>query len=245
MALRVPRKAIAFDPGDVRLLDGPFKQAQDRDGAYLLFLDPDRLLHNFRVFAGLPPKAEIYGGWERLGVAGHTCGHYLSACSLMYRATGDSRYRERVDYIVSELALCQKRSADGLTCGIPDAREIFAKIATDGTVTGWVPWYTIHKLTAGLRDAYLYCGNPQARDVLLRLMDWAIGETAHLTDDQFQHMLDTEHGGMAETAADAYAISGDEKYLALALRFTHHAVMDPLKEGQDRLDGLHSNTNIP
>ncbi len=243
--LRVPRKALPFDLANVRLLDGPFKAAQERDGAYLLFLEPDRLLHNFRINAGLPPKGEIYGGWEKLGVAGHTCGHYLSACSMMYRATGDATYRQRVDYIVSELAACQKKSPTGLVCAIPDAGDIFAKIAKDGTATGWVPWYTMHKLYAGLRDSYLYCGNSQARDVMIKLTDWAIGETANLTDVQFQSMLDTEHGGMAETAADAYAMTGDEKYLALALRFTHHAVMDPLANRQDQLDGLHSNTNIP
>jgi hypothetical protein len=242
---RATTGAIAFDPADVRLLDGPFKAAQDRDGAYLLFLEPDRLLHNFRLFANLPPKAEIYGGWESLGVGGHTLGHYLSACALMYRFTGDARYRGRVDYIVSELEACQKQSASGLICGIPDAASIFAKIAADGTVTGWVPWYTIHKLLAGLRDAYYYCGNSPARDIMLRLTDWAVALTLNLTYDQFQRMLDTEHGGMAETSADAYSICGDDRYLDFALRFTHRAIMDPLARGEDRLDGLHSNTNIP
>ncbi|MDQ2686856.1 MAG: glycoside hydrolase family 127 protein [Armatimonadota bacterium] len=241
----VPNKAVPFDLGDVRLLPGPFRDAQERDGGYLLFLEPDRLLHNFHVNAGLPPKAPIYGGWESAGVAGHIGGHYLSACSMMYRSTGDARFRQRVDYMVGELAKCQAKAPDGLVTAIPDARTIFAKIAADGTVTGWVPWYTMHKLYAGLRDAYTLCGNAQARHIFLWLTDWAIATTQNLTDAQFQHMLDTEQGGMAETTADAYAMTGNPKYRTLAQRFTHHAVFDPLAARQDNLNGQHSNTNIP
>ncbi len=241
----VPDQVVPFDLADVRLLPGPFQHAQDRDGAYLLFLEPDRLLHNFRVNAGLAPKADIYGGWENQGVAGHIGGHYLSACALMYRATGDPRFRQKVDYMVAELALCQKQSPVGLVTAIPDAHTIFSKVAADGTMTGWVPWYTMHKLFAGLRDVYQLCGNAQARDVLVRLADWSIGLTAHLTDEQFQRMLETEHGGMAESLADVYAMTADPKYLTLAHRFTHHAVFDPLAARQDKLDGLHSNTQIP
>lgn len=237
--------AVPFDLADVRLLDGPFKHAQARDGAYLLFLEPDRLLHNFHVNAGLPPKAPIYGGWENAGVAGHIGGHYLSACSQMYRATGDPRYRSRVDYMVTELAKCQARADDGLVTAIPDARTIFAKVAADGTMTGWVPWYTMHKLYAGLRDSYQLCGNEQAKSVLVPLADWAIATTKNLTEAQMQAMMETEHGGMAESMADVYAITGDPKYLTMAHRFTHHAVFDPLAARQDTLDGLHSNTQIP
>ncbi len=238
-------RAVPFDLADVRLLDGPFQRAQTRDGAYLLFLEPDRLLHNFHVNAGLPPKAPIYGGWESEGVAGHIGGHYLSACSQMYRATGDPRYRARVDYMVGELAHCQARADDGLVTAIPDAQTIFAKVAADGTMTGWVPWYTMHKLYAGLRDSYQLCGNEQAKGVLVKLSDWAITTTHNLTDAQMQSMLETEHGGMAESMADVYAITSDPKYLTLAHRFTHHAVFDPLAARQDKLDGLHSNTQIP
>lgn len=238
-------RAVPFDLADVRLLDGPFKHAQARDGAYLLFLEPDRLLHNFHVNAGLPPKAPIYGGWENAGVAGHIGGHYLSACSQMYRSTGDPRYRARVDYMVTELAHCQAKAPDGLVTAIPDARIVFAKVAADGTMTGWVPWYTMHKLYAGLRDSYQLCGNEQARGVLVKLSDWAIATTQNLTKAQMQSMMETEHGGMAESMADVYAITGDPKYLTMAHRFTHHAVFDPLAARQDKLDGLHSNTQIP
>jgi len=238
-------RALPFDLADVRLLDGPFQRAQARDGAYLLFLEPDRLLHNFHVNAGLPPKAPIYGGWENAGVAGHIGGHYLSACSQMYRSTGDPRYRARVDYMVGKLARCQDKAPEGLVTAIPDARTIFAKVAADGTMTGWVPWYTMHKLYAGLRDSYQLCGNEQAKGVLTKLSDWAIGVTQNLSEAQMQGMLETEHGGMVESMADVYAITGDPKYLTMAHRFTHHAVFDPLAARQDKLDGLHSNTQIP
>ena len=115
----MPPKAVPFDLADVRLLPGPFLDAQERDGAYLLFLEPDRLLHNFHVNAGLPPKAPIYGGWESSGLGGHIGGHYLSACALMYRATGDTRFRQRADYMVSELARCQAQSPAGYCHGHP------------------------------------------------------------------------------------------------------------------------------
>ena len=146
----------------MRLLDGPFKHAMEMDGKYLLELVPDRLLHRFRLTAGLPPKAPIYGGWEAQGVAGHTLGHYLSACSMLLRGLGDARYRQRVAYIVDELALCQSRRADGYVGGIPDADRIFKEVS-EGNIRsqgfdlngGWVPWYTLHKLFAGLIDAYL------------------------------------------------------------------------------------------
>ena len=237
--------ALPFDLADVRLLTSTFQDAQSRDGAYLLFLEPDRLLHNFLLNAGLTPKGDSYGGWEAEGIAGHCAGHYLSACSLMYRATGDARFKQRSDYMVAELSVCQNAVPDGLVTAIPDARAIFAKIAADGTVSGWVPWYTMHKLFAGLRDSYTYCGNAQAKQVFLTLTDWAVAVTQNLTDNQFQSMLQTEHGGMVETVADAYAMTGDPRYLALARRFTHHVVFDPLAAGEDKLDGLHSNTQIP
>ncbi len=241
----VAPKATAFDPAAVRLLPGPFLEAQTRDGQYLLFLNPDRLLHSFLQNAGLPPKANPYGGWEVQGVAGHIGGHYLSACAAMYRATGNTQFRQRADYMVSELARCQAQTPDGLITAIPDFRTIFAKVAATGEVTGWVPWYTMHKLFAGLRDTYRYCGNEQAKGVFLRLSDWALAETANLNDGQLARMLDVEHGGMAETAADAYAMTDEPKYLELVRRFTHHAIMDPLADGRDELDGKHSNTNIP
>src|SRR5471030_1864196 len=105
--------ARPFPLGDVQLLDGPFKRAMDRNADYLLSLEPDRLLHSFRSTAGLVPKASSYGGWELTGLAGHTLGHYLTAISQQYAATGDERFLRRITYIVSELALCQAAFGDG------------------------------------------------------------------------------------------------------------------------------------
>jgi uncharacterized protein len=108
-----------------------------------------------------------------------------------------------------------------------------------------VPWYTMHKIFAGLRDANLHAENTAALDVLTRLADWAAGATAPMSDAQFQHMLETEHGGMNEVLADVSTLTGDPKYLALARRFSHQAVLVPLAGSQDPLDGLHANTQIP
>ena len=240
----------AFALSDVRLLDGPFLEAQKRDEAYLLKLEPDRMLHNFRVNAGLEPKAPVYGGWESaqtwadIRAHGQTLGHYLTAASLMYALTGHDEMKKRVDYIVGELKVCQDAEKTGLICAFPDHTTQIENMVAGRRVVG-VPWYTLHKILAGLRDAHLLCGSAPARDVLVKLTDWAVTVTSGMTDDQFQQMLGVEHGGMNEVLADVYALTHDEKHLALAERFCHKAVLTPLSEGRDTLNGLHSNTQIP
>ena len=239
-----------FPLADVRLLDGPFLEAQKRDEAYLLRLEADRMLHNFRVNAGLEPKAPVYGGWESVrtwaGIRahGHTLGHFLTAASLMHASTGHDEVKQRVDYIVGELKECQDAGKTGLVCAFPDNATQIENMVAGRRVTG-VPWYTLHKIFAGLRDAHLYCGNKVALDVLVKLTDWAVDVTKDMTDEQFERMLGTEHGGMNEVLADVYAITREQKHLALAERFCHKAVLIPLSEGRDTLNGLHSNTQIP
>ena len=248
IAPRVKPQLQPFSLTDVRLLDGPFKHAQQLDLEYMLSLEPDRFLHNFRLNAGLEPKAPIYGGWESAGVAGQTLGHYLSALAMMFQSTGDARIKEKLDYTVSELALCQAKSPDGYTSGIPDGRAMFNDIKAgnaEGAKRGWVPWYTMHKLFAGLRDAYLLTGNAQAKDVLVKLGDWEIDTTKNLSEAQWQSMMEQEHGGMAETMADLYALTGDTKYLDSAKHWTDQRVFAPASQQRDALTGFHANTQIP
>jgi uncharacterized protein len=237
----------SFDLSDVRLLDGPFKQAMDLNSRYLLSLEPDRFLCYFRTNAGLEPKAPAYGGWEApMSGAGRCLGHYLSALSLQYRASGDARFKQRVDYIVDELALCQQ--GDGLLTAQAGVKEAFAELAGgrgDALRKSRVPWYIQHKMFAGLRDACLLTGNEKAKTVLIRMADWAIDVTKALDETQFQLMLDQEHGGMREVLADVYAITGNTKYVVLANRFSHAKIMAPLAAGRDDLGGLHANTQIP
>ena len=239
-----------FPLPDVRLLDGPFLEAQKRDEAYLLQLEPDRMLHNFRVNAGLEPKAPVYGGWESVktweGIRahGHTLGHYLTAASLMFASTGHEEMKRRVDYIVGELQECQAAAKTGLICAFPDNTAQIDNLVAGRKVVG-VPWYTLHKIFAGLRDAHLLCASAPARDALVKLADWAVDATKSMSDEQFERMLGVEHGGMNEVLADVYALTGDERHLALAERFCHQAVLGPLSEGRDTLNGLHSNTQIP
>jgi uncharacterized protein len=248
----VAPQAQPFALSQVRLLDGPFRDAMLRDENYLLSLEPDRLLSGFRSEAGLTPKAEKYGGWEAKGIAGHTLGHYLSACSLMYASTGDRRFLDRVNYIVSELAICQQANSNGYVAAIPNGKKVFEDIAAgdvrahDFDLNGlWVPWYTLHKEFAGLIDACQLCGNAQALEVVTNLANWADATTKKLTEAQWQKMLVCEQGGMNEALANLYAITGNTNYLALARKFYHEAVMDPLSRDEDRLNGLHSNMQIP
>ncbi len=239
-----------FDMRDVDLLDSPFLHAQRQTEAYLLRLQPDRMLHNFRVNAGLKPKAAVYGGWESepmwadINCHGHTLGHYLSACALAYRATGKPEYRKRIDYIAGELAACQKDANSGLVCAFPDGAALLAAHLRGEPITG-VPWYTLHKIYAGLRDATLLADSAAAKAVLLRLADWGVVATRPLSDAQFEEMLKTEYGGMNEVYADLFVMTGNADYQRLAERFSQKAVLAPLVKAQDQLDGMHANTQIP
>jgi DUF1680 family protein len=235
---------------DIRLLEGLFSEAVKINRQYLLAHDPDRLLAPFRREAGLQPKARPYGNWESGGLDGHSAGHYLSALSLMMAsgADTDGEFHRRLDYMIDELADVQKANGNGYLGGIPGSRDYWSRIAK-GQVElirrKWAPWYNLHKMFAGLRDAYLHGDNEKARDLLVRYGDWCEQVTSGLTDEQMQQMLGTEYGGMNEVLADIYVITGNEKYIELAKRFNHRTVFEPLENHQDRLTGLHANTQIP
>jgi hypothetical protein len=244
----VRMKAQPFDLKQVRLLDGPFRDAMERDRAYLLSLEPDRLLHMFRVTAGLPSSAQPYGGWEepKCELRGHSMGHYLSACALMYASTGDEKLKARAEAIVAELAKCQDAlPKQGFHAGYLSA---FPESFIDRVETGrpvWAPWYTLHKIMAGLLDVYQHCGDRQALDVLVRMADWVKFRVDRLPPEQMQASLDREFGGMNEALANLYGVTGDPDHLRLARAFDHKKVFDPLAQGEDRLNGLHANTQIP
>lgn len=239
----VPLKVHAFPLEQVRLLDGPFKHAQELDAKYLLELDVDRLLHDFRVNAGVPSKAEPLGGWEApdCELRGHFVGHYMSACAQMYASTGDPRFKAKGDAVVAGLAECQAKLGSGYLSAYPET--FIDRVEKPSPV--WAPYYTLHKLFAGLEDMYVYCDNQQALEMAKKFGDWAIARNSKLSDEQMQRMLNTEHGGMNETLANLYALTGEEKYLKLSLRFNHHRVLDPAEQEQDKLTGLHANTQIP
>jgi DUF1680 family protein len=235
---------------DVTLGEGPFLHAQRMTEKYLLSLKPDRMLHNFRVNAGLKPKAPVYGGWEsvatwdEINCHGHTLGHYLSGCALAYRSGGDKRFKQRIDYVANELAACQKAADTGLVCAFPKGASLVAAHLRGEKITG-VPWYTLHKVYAGLRDGALLADSEPARAALLRLADWGVVATRPLSDAEFETMLDTEHGGMNEIYADLYFMTGKDDYRALSERFSHKALLEPLAKGRDHLDGMHANTQVP
>lgn len=248
----VPIQAAPFQPADVRLLDGPFKHALELDCKWLLSLEPDRLLSWYRKEAGLEPRAKQYGGWEAETIAGHSLGHYLTACARMYQASGDARFKQRVGYIVNELAECQKANTNGFVGAMPNGKRVFAEVSRGEIRSAgfdlngsWVPWYNLHKLFEGLLDARRFCDNTKALDIAGKLGDWAIETTKNLTDEQWQKMLACEHGGMNEALADLYALTGEPKYLELARKFYHQAIMEPLAAGRDELPGKHANTQIP
>jgi DUF1680 family protein len=242
-----------FPIGDVTLSDGPFKHARDLNIQTLLQYDVDRLLAPFFIEAGLKPKGELYPNWK--GLDGHVGGHYLSAMAMNYAATGNAECKERMEYMIAELKACQQANSvnnpewgQGYVGGVPDSKAIWSDLKKGDFAkyrAAWVPWYNVHKLYAGLRDAWLYTGNEEAKSIFLKFCDWGIAITSDLSDEQMQSMLDTEQGGMNEIFADAYQMTGNKKYIDAAKRFSHRMLLDSMASDIDNLDNKHANTQVP
>ncbi len=242
-----------FPLEDVILLKGPFQHARDLNIKVLLEYDVDRLLAPFLKEAGLTPKGKLYPNWE--GLDGHIGGHYLTALAMNFAATGNEECKRRMEYMISELGECQRNNGliypdwgRGYVGGVPNSRNIWSSLMNGdfrAYRSAWVPWYNVHKMYAGLRDAWMYAGNQEARELFLKFCDWGINITSRLSDEQMQSMLDTEHGGMNEIFADAYQMTGDDKYLIAAKRFSHRMLLDAMAAGNDNLDNKHANTQVP
>ncbi len=236
--------AIPFPLEDVRILDPDLLRMRDQTVSYLLALDSDRLLHNFRVNANLPSSAQpLYNresptnGWR-----GHYVGHFLSACGQMYASTDDARIKAKADAMVAELAKCQAQLGDkGYLSAFPESSFDDLEQGRPAAVI----WYALHKVMAGLLEVYEHCQNPQALQVLEGMAAWTDWRTGRISEEQMQRTLQTEFGGMNEVLANLSATTKNPRYLVVAQRFDHHAVMDPAAQGRDALTGLHANTQIP
>ncbi len=241
-----------FPLGDVTINSGVLKHARDLNIETLLKYDCDRLMAPYRKEAGLEPKAKTYPNWD--GLDGHVGGHYLTAMAIN-AATGNEECRRRMEYIINEIAECAEANnknhpdwGKGYMGGMPNSENIWKnfKKGDFGVYWGsWAPFYNLHKMYAGLRDAWLYCGNEKAKELFIQFCDWAVDVTANLSDEQMERMLGNEHGGMNEVIADAYAITGNQKYLDCAKRFSHKRLMTPMSQHQDALTNMHANTQVP
>jgi DUF1680 family protein len=243
--------AHPFELGQVTLTAGRWLDNQNRTLSYLRFVDVDRLLYNFRANHRLSTGgAAATGGWDapNFPFRTHVQGHFLSAWAQAWAVLGDTVCRDKANYMVAELAKCQANNAAagfgaGYLSGFPEA-DITA--VENGTLTnGNVPYYCLHKTLAGLLDVWRLIGSTQARDVLLAFAGWVDTRTARLTAAQMQTMLRVEFGGMNAVLTDLYQQTGTARWLTAAQRFDHAAVFDPLASGQDRLNGLHANTQVP
>ena len=242
-----------FPLEDVTLLEGLFKHARDLNIEVLLKYDVDRFMAPYRKEAGLKPKAPSYPNWE--GLDGHVGGHYLSAMAMNYAATGNKECKKRMDYMISEIKECQEANAMnnkewgvGYAGGFPNSDKLWSAFKKgDFSVynSAWAPFYNLHKMYAGLRDAWLYGDSEEAKNIFLNFCDWGISITSTLTDKQMESVLNMEHGGMPEVFADAYQITGEDKYLIAAKRYSHKAFLNPLSKGIDNLDNKHANTQVP
>jgi uncharacterized protein len=240
---RIPIKAEPFSMTQVRLLEGPFKLAQDWNLHFLEELPVERLVLNFQSNAGLPGSAQALGGWERpdCELRGHFTGHFLSGCSLMYSTTGSASMKAKVDETVSALATCQRKFSGGYLSAFPVS---YFERLRDGQKV-WAPFYTLHKIMAGLLDAYLHCGNRQALDAAEQMAVWTGNWTAPLAEPVMQQILKTEFGGMSEVLYNLYAVTGDPRYRLTGDRFSKKSFVEPLALHRDELQGLHANTHIP
>lgn len=238
---KVQWKAKPFSMTEVRLLPGLWKDMSELNRSFLYALPNERLAHNFRVTAGIPSDADPLGGWEApdCELRGHYVGHYLSSCALMHASTGDRFIAQKAAELVSMLAECQ--AEDGYLGAYP--ATFYDRLRKHERV--WAPFYTYHKIMAGLIDMYQHTGNQQALDMAVHMADWADVYARSFSDDDWQRVLLVEHGGMNEASFNLYAITGKPKYRDLAYRFEHKKIFDPLAAGEDKLDGNHANTNIP
>jgi len=232
-----------FSLTQVRLLPGPFLSAQEANQALLRRQDADRLLHTFRINAGLPSSAKPLGGWEKPDseLRGHFAGHYLSGCALMYAATGDPQLKSKADYLVTELGKCQDRLGNGYLSAFP--LSLFDRLRARQRV--WAPFYTYHKILAGMLDAHQLCGNQAALQIARGMADWVDHWTAALTPEQMQTVLDQEFGGMNEVLYNLSAITSLPRYASVGDRFTKKRFFNPLALRRDQLRGIHTNTHIP
>ena len=243
----VEAQAQPFDLGSVRLTDRALLDLMDHNRDFLQGLETDRLLHTFRLTAGLPTSAEPLGGWEKPDVElrGHFTGHFLSGCALMSVGANDATLRGKGNLMVAELAKCQKAntasSGNGYLSAFPPS--FFDRLKAGQKV--WAPWYTLHKIMAGLLDMYVLARNEQALDVVRGMAGWTKRWTDTLSDEDMARVLRVEFGGMNEVLYNLYAVTGVKDYAEAAHRFDDERLFGPLADGRDELKGLHVNTQIP
>lgn len=251
--LHLPRRTpglAAVDPlfapfplSRVKLLSGPYRDAMEVNRRFLMAQDSDRLLHMFRVTAGLSSSAEPLGGWEAPDneLRGHYTGHYLSACALMWAGERDAALKAKGDAIVAGLAKCQQKFGTGYVSAFPE--ELFDRLRAGQPA--WAPFYTVHKIMAGLLDMHRLSGNGQALEVLTGMVRWTARWAQPLGDHQMARVLEREYGGMNELLYDVGELTGSKDTMALAHRFDHERIFAPLAATRDDLKGLHVNTTIP
>lgn len=231
-----------FTMGDVTLLDSYETNALSKEIDYLKSLDADKLLKGFCSIAGIESSASLYGGWESTAIKGHTLGHYLTAVSQAYATTGDKELLTIANHIVDVLAKCQNAET-GYLAAIPESH--YTQIEKGNTAGTWVPWYTMHKVLAGLVDCYELTGNEQALTVASKLGDWVYSRTSTWSDTTQATVLNVEYGGMNDVLYQLYSHTGSENHLSAAHSFDEMDLFQSLYNGEDVLNGLHANTTIP
>jgi DUF1680 family protein len=250
---KIPTKAQGFFAGEVKLLNGPFKESQEAEGRVLLSHDVDRLLAPFVIASGGKPKQPIYNGWETSVLPGVGLSFYLSGISRMYMSTGNKEYADRLNYILNELDACQRRNGDGYLLGTTGGKNIFFRIEKEGRFPDFgfwgrgeaEPYYSLEKLMSGLRDAYRVTNNPKALQISIGIGNWLAKHMSHISDATLQDLMWVEYGGMNWVLADLYADTNDKRFLELSNRWQDSITVVQMTQGKDVLNGKHDNTQFP
>lgn len=226
---------------NVTLLDKYEQNAFEREVEYLKSLDKNRLLKGFCEIAGRDMNAEKYGGWETSNIQGHTLGHYITAVAQAFASSGDAELKAITDYMISVLKECQ--ADNGYLHAIPENH--YDRLETGDTADTWVPWYSMHKIIAGLIDVYKFTGNEEALCVASKLGDWVYSHTSKWSEEMQKTVLNIEYGGMNDCLYNLYKLTKNENHLSAAHSFDEVSLFNPLYDGKDILNGKHANTTIP
>lgn len=249
----MPGSLRTFDFNEVRISDGLFHNRMELNRSYLKELDDTCLLQNYYFEAGIiipgmmtvsePEKVNLHWGWEAptCQLRGHFLGHYMSAAAAVTANEKDELLGAKLRHIVSELRRCQLANGGKWAGPIP---EKYFEIMTTGVYI-WSPQYTIHKLLMGLLDTYKYTGNKEALVILSGMADWFTDWTEDMKKRSPETIFNGEQAGMLEIWADAYLMTGDDKYRALADIYKDQGIFKSLLQGRDALTDEHANASIP
>jgi DUF1680 family protein len=240
----------SFRLDEVRLTDRDFASRRELVKKYIHDFDLERLMHTFRINAGIPSNAEPLGGWEApdCGLRGHFAGHFLSACAKFAFGDHDEMLKNKADEIVDVMERCAQ--PNGYLSAFEEDKLDVLEFEENRNV--WAPYYTLHKIMQGLIDCHTYLLNAKALVLAVNLALYIRERFEKLTHWKIDGILRctkvnpvNEFGGLGDSLYALYGLTGDARLLELARVFDRDYWNEPLSAGQDVLEDLHANAHLP